>query len=116
MVLPNNIFAGFCSNQLEYPSLITEKSGNVPFYINGYVQDDGNWLPPVANRFALKKNEKEDKKKHVKHIDIKRMARDLEATRALDSSYLNRILLDDCVALCWKVWKLSNKTSVKQHF
>ena len=67
------------------------------------------WLPPVARRFALKKNEKEDKKKHVKHIDIKRMARDLEATCALDSSYLNRILLDDCVALCWKVWKLSNK-------
>ena len=57
-------------------------------------------LPPVARRFALKKNEKEDKKKHVKHIDIKRMARDLEATCALDSSYLNRILLDDCVALC----------------
>ena len=68
------------------------------------------WLPPVARRFALKKTEKEDKKKkHVKHIDIKRMAQDLEATRALDSSYLNRILLDDCVALCWKVWKLSNK-------
>ena len=67
------------------------------------------WLPPVARRFALKKNEKEDKKKHVKHIDIKRMAWDLEATCALDSSYLNRILLDDCVALCWKVWKLSNK-------
>ena len=48
MVLPNNLFAGFCSNQLEYPSLITEKSGNIPFYINGYEQDDGNSFAQTA--------------------------------------------------------------------
>ena len=60
-------------------------------------------LPLVARRFALKKKWKRRyKKKSTSSID-------LEATRALDSSYLNRILLDDCVALCWKVWKLSNK-------
>ena len=68
------------------------------------------WLPPVARRFALKKNEEEDIKKKARQA-YWHQENDprFEATCALDSSYLNRILLDDCVALCWKVSKLSNK-------
>ena len=38
----------------------------------------------------------------------------MEATRALDSPYSSHCFLDDCVALCWDVWKLSTKTSVEK--
>ena len=39
----------------------------------------------------------------------------MEATRALDSPYSSHCFLDDCVALCWDVWKLSTKTYVEKH-